>query len=103
VLQDAGRELALLADATRRRLLPSSAEDVLPVSCSGGVVGAAEVRAAFTENLSLLGTYEMREPRFSPVLGAALLAARRAGRPLSDEALRRLNSAVAPGLVRGPT
>jgi N-acetylglucosamine kinase-like BadF-type ATPase len=102
VLEDAGRELALLADATRRRLGPDAAGETLPVSCSGGVVGAVEVRRAFTEHLSRTGNYELREPRFSPVVGAAVLAARRAGTPLASAAVDRLSAASAPSLVGDP-
>ena len=92
VLTDAGRELALLVAATRRRLLPdpSGAHQVVPVSCSGGVVAADEVRGPFGARLAELGRYDLRAARFTPVLGAALLAARLAGTPLSEEALARL-------------
>jgi N-acetylglucosamine kinase-like BadF-type ATPase len=99
VLEDAGRELALLADATRRRLLPDAARDVVPVSCSGGVVNAVEVRRAFTEHLSRSGNYDVRDPRFSPVVGAAVLAARRAGTPLGSAAVDRLSAASTPSLA----
>ncbi len=92
VLEDAGRELALLADATRRRLMPDAAGEVLPVSCSGGIFAAVEVRRAFTDHLAGFGNYELREPRFSPVIGAAVLAARRAGAPLGSPAVDRLST-----------
>jgi N-acetylglucosamine kinase-like BadF-type ATPase len=96
LLEDAGRELALLADATRRRLLPDPAGEVVAVSCSGGVANAVEVRRAFARNLSLLGDFAVREPRFSPVVGAAVLAARRAGSPLDTAALDRLGTGPIP-------
>jgi hypothetical protein len=59
-----------------------------------------EVRRAFTRRLEEeQGRYEIREPLFPPVVGAALYAARRAGTPLGDAALQRLRTDVAPDLL----
>lgn len=88
LLDEAGAELALLADAARRRLHVGGA--TVPVSWSGGVLAADEVRTAMVGHLQALGGLEVRAPRFSPVVGAALLAARLAGTPLAPDALRCL-------------
>jgi N-acetylglucosamine kinase-like BadF-type ATPase len=52
VLHEAGRELALLVDATRRRLQYPPGETV-PVSYSGGTFSAARVLDAFRRQLEL--------------------------------------------------
>lgn len=88
VLAGAGRELAHLADAARRRLGFPATERV-PVSYSGGVFGARPVADAFRAELQAReADFDVRAPLFTPVLGAALYAAHRAGTPL-DEAARR--------------
>jgi N-acetylglucosamine kinase-like BadF-type ATPase len=99
ILEDAGRELAELAGTTRRRL--GFAEDEpAAISYSGGMFSVEEVRRAFTRRLEEeQGRYEIREPLFPPVVGAALYAARRAGTPLGDAALQRLRTDVAPDLL----
>jgi N-acetylglucosamine kinase-like BadF-type ATPase len=90
VLHEAGRELALLVDATRRRLQYPPAETV-PVSYSGGAFFAARVLDAFRRQLELRPDgFELRRPLYSPAVGAALLAAKLAGRPLEQAALERL-------------
>lgn len=95
LLANAGTELALLVDATWRKLVPGGAsENRMPVSFSGGVLNMDEVRSALTEQLHRTGRYELRAPRFPPVIGAALLAARLAGTPLDRTALDRLPAAV---------
>jgi N-acetylglucosamine kinase-like BadF-type ATPase len=94
LLADAGAELALLVDATRRELVPGGCDDRMPVSFSGGVLNIDEVRYALTERLHSAGRYELRAPRFPPVVGAALLAARLAGMPLDTGALDRLPAAL---------
>jgi len=77
LLEQAGVELALLVGATDRRLgFPG--DEPVPVSYSGGVFSVAEVRAAFARELG--PRFELREPMFSPVVGAALHASRLAGR-----------------------
>lgn len=89
ILVAAATELARLVDATRVRLGFPAGEEV-PVSYSGGVFSAPEVVAAFTGRLASSGPYVLTVPRFSPAVGAALYAARLAGRPLGPAALRRL-------------
>ncbi|MEP7242440.1 MAG: BadF/BadG/BcrA/BcrD ATPase family protein [Gammaproteobacteria bacterium] len=87
----AGRELAALVDATRRSLqIPAGV--AVPVSYSGGVfnTGPLVLGSFRTALASLASDYVVRTPRFSPVIGAALYAARRAGAALSEEALGRL-------------
>ncbi|MFB8748905.1 N-acetylglucosamine kinase [Streptomyces parvulus] len=86
VLARAGRELALLADAARRRLGFPAAETV-PVSYSGGVFGSRPVAEAFRAELAgLEGRFELRPPLYEPVVGAALHAASLAGTPLDAAA-----------------
>ena len=90
VLDAAGRELASLVHATRRRL-GYAAGDAVPVSHSGGVLGVPRVRAALGRTLDALADgYALRPPRFDPAAGAAIHAARLAGTPLSPGALERL-------------
>jgi N-acetylglucosamine kinase-like BadF-type ATPase len=80
VVAEAGTELALLVAAVRGSL-GVRAEEVLPVSYSGGVFRAAGVRAAFAAALG--PGHALREPVHGPAVGAALLARRRAlGTPL---------------------
>lgn len=91
LLVRAGDELALLAAGTARSLgLPPGA--AVDVSYSGGVFAAGELvlgplQAALTRRLPGAA---LKRPRFGPELGAALYAARLAGRPLSADALGRL-------------
>ncbi len=92
ILSEAGRELALLVDATRTRLGFEPGEPV-PVSYSGGAFTADAVLDAFTRELKDLHTgYELRRPLYEPVIGAALYAAKLAGTPLDQAALDRLRS-----------
>lgn len=89
ILEQAGAELALLVDATRKQL-GFAADERVDVSHSGGVFGAAAVREAFGSALEGRGSYRLCEPEFPPVIGAALYAARLSGQPFSDAALARL-------------
>lgn len=99
ILAEAGGELAMLVDATRGRLAYAAAEPV-PVSYSGGAFSAAGVLDAFQQRLrSLPADYQLRHPRFSPVIGAALNAARLAGTPLSADALAALASGADAALT----
>jgi N-acetylglucosamine kinase-like BadF-type ATPase len=94
ILADAGRELALLVDTTRRRL-GYAADETIPVSYSGGTFGARQVLDEFRRQLGELhGGYDLRHPLYSPVIGAALYAAKRAGTPLGADARERLQSAA---------
>jgi len=100
ILDQAGAELALLVDATRRQL-GFAVDEVVDVSHSGGVFGAAAVRKAFSSALSGRGAYRLCEPEFPPVIGAALYAACRSGQPFSDAALARLRASrqLVPGAL----
>jgi N-acetylglucosamine kinase-like BadF-type ATPase len=86
-------ELALMVDATRRQLGFTSAAPVA-VSYSGGVfdnVGA--LLDHFTASLHALSSgYRVSEPKLPPAIGAALYAAKRHGRPLSNSAIERLRT-----------
>ena len=88
----ASQELAELVVATRRALAIPTSERVL-VSYSGGVFGiGALVTAPFKAALEASGEpYAISTPRFTPAIGAALYAARLAGKPLSGAALARLS------------
>jgi N-acetylglucosamine kinase-like BadF-type ATPase len=92
IIRQAATELALMVDATRRRLGFTSAEPVA-VSYSGGVfdnVGALLLEH-FTASLHAHRSgYQVSEPVLPPAIGAALYAAKRRGRPLSDVAIERL-------------
>ncbi|KQW48245.1 MULTISPECIES: N-acetylglucosamine kinase [unclassified Roseateles] len=92
LLVRAGDELAALAAGVARNLGVSGIQAV-PVSYSGGVFAAGELvlgplQAALARRLP--GAV-LKTPRFGPELGAALYAARLGGRPLSPEALGRLD------------
>jgi N-acetylglucosamine kinase-like BadF-type ATPase len=93
IFAHAAQELAQLVEATRRTLtIPAPAR--VPVSYSGGVFGiGALVTGPFASALHATGArYELLTPRFAPVIGAALYAARRCGQALSPAALERLSS-----------
>jgi N-acetylglucosamine kinase-like BadF-type ATPase len=91
ILRDAGIALAELVKATIAQLghLP---DEIVPVSWSGGVFESPDVRAAFREHLAG-APVDLRDPLLTPALGAALHAARLAGRPLSKEVVRSLRTA----------
>jgi N-acetylglucosamine kinase-like BadF-type ATPase len=91
ILAAAARELTELVSATRQRLGFGAAE-VVPVSYSGGIFAMPAVRDAFLAGIGALpGGYDVRTPRFPPVIGAALYAASLAGAPLSEAALAALS------------
>jgi N-acetylglucosamine kinase-like BadF-type ATPase len=91
ILADAVAELVLLVETTRRRL-GFPAEEAVALSYSGGMFSAPEVRHGFQRLAAGGGRYELREPAYSPVLGAALYAAQLAGDPLEPAALERLRA-----------
>jgi N-acetylglucosamine kinase-like BadF-type ATPase len=92
ILTEAAKELANIVDTTRRRLAFAPSERV-PVSYSGGTFNADAILDGFSTALeALYGGYELREPLYSPVIGAALYAAKLAQEPLEADALRRLHS-----------
>jgi len=84
ILQSAGRELAQLALAIRRALAVGDEAEVR-VSYSGGVFDACpQVTESFSAALAASGRrFAVTTPRFTPEIGAALQAARLAGRPVS--------------------
>lgn len=87
----AAAELADLVDATRLRLA-FAPDEMVPVSYSGGVFGAETVLEDFGAALATLHDgYELRKPLYTPVIGAALYAAKLAGEPLDAGALERLH------------
>jgi N-acetylglucosamine kinase-like BadF-type ATPase len=82
--------LAELVVATRDGLGFPPGEPV-PVSYSGGVFRAEDVRVGFAKALlDRSPDYDLRVPRFSPHLGAALYAAKLDGHQLDPSALARL-------------
>ncbi|GAA1144532.1 BadF/BadG/BcrA/BcrD ATPase family protein [Kribbella jejuensis] len=85
IVDDAASELVRLVETTCKRL---GFAGLVPVSYSGGVLTAPEVLKAFTARLPT--AYELREPQYTPVIGAALYAAALVGEPLSQDARRRL-------------
>lgn len=93
ILRQAGQALAALVKATITQLGYAPGE-VVPVSWSGGVFTCDEVRTAFRDDLTDTPV-ELRDPLFSPVLGAALYAARLAGTPLTPEAVDALRVSTA--------
>jgi N-acetylglucosamine kinase-like BadF-type ATPase len=92
ILSEAAGELAGLVD-TSRRLLDFGPREKVPVSYSGGVFNALSIVEGFEAALGdLHDGYEMREPLYSPVIGAAIYAAKLAGEPLDSEKLGRLEA-----------
>jgi N-acetylglucosamine kinase-like BadF-type ATPase len=93
ILSEAAEELAGLVDATRRLLDFGPGEDV-PVSYSGGVFNAPLVVEGLEAALGPLHDgYELREPLYSPPVGAAIYAAKLAGEPLDVGAIGRSQAA----------
>ncbi|MBP1202898.1 N-acetylglucosamine kinase-like BadF-type ATPase [Duganella sp. 1411] len=96
IVDQAAAELVGMVDAVRDALGVDDGAKVA-VSFTGGLVGAeGPLRAPLIEALA---GYRVAPPRFAPVLGAALYAARSAGTPLSADALRQLT--VADRVPRG--
>ena len=92
----AGDELVANVLAVRRSLqVPQTV--VLPVSYTGGAfAGSPTLIGAFNNALTAVQlAFDCRAPLFPPVIGAALYAARHAGKPLSDEALTNLREQCA--------
>jgi N-acetylglucosamine kinase-like BadF-type ATPase len=88
----AARELVDIVTATRRSL-QAPPDLTLDVSYSGGVFNSnALVLEPFARELAQSGApFRLMTPRYSPVLGAALFAARCSGTPLDDAALAVLS------------
>jgi N-acetylglucosamine kinase-like BadF-type ATPase len=95
ILDAAAAELVSLVETAAHRLEFASAEPVA-VSYSGGVFSATEVLSRFSHLLGRQDTrYTLRTPLFSPVIGAALFAARLAGSPLDESAVQALRVRLA--------
>ncbi len=90
LLDQAAAELVHLVETTRPRLGYPTDERV-PVSYSGGIFSVNEVREPFVHRLTETG-HDVRQPIFTPAIGAALYAAGLAGRPLLPDALDRLRA-----------
>ncbi|GAB3919649.1 N-acetylglucosamine kinase [Microlunatus endophyticus] len=90
IIEEAAENLVQHVTAVRDRVGFGAGTQV-PVSYSGGVFRAPAVLAAFSTRLAAgPEAYELRRPRFEPVIGAALFAAGLAGSPLDRRALDRL-------------
>lgn len=91
IVAEAAGELAEIVDATRVRLGFREGQTV-PVSYSGGVFRAgASFMSTFRGELSRrFATYELRDPLYTPQVGAAIYAAKLNANPLSPAALERL-------------
>jgi N-acetylglucosamine kinase-like BadF-type ATPase len=103
IFERAADHLAEIVEATARRL-QAAADAVLPVSYSGGVFNSRALvlepfRAALARRMPAA---TLVAPRFSPTIGAALQAARLAGRPLGEAALARLEGATMPPMETRP-
>jgi N-acetylglucosamine kinase-like BadF-type ATPase len=101
IFVDAAGELASIVEAVRIAIGYAD-DEVAPVSYSGGVFAAGDFfRSAFAAAVNeRAGTYQLTAPILSPLAGAALLAAKLAGTPLTSAAISRLQSAAPP---RSPT
>ena len=92
ILSEAADELAKLVDTTRR-LLDFGPDETVPVSYSGGVFNVRSVVEGFEAALEdLHDGYELREPMHSPVVRAAIYAAKLVGEPWGAEKLGRLEA-----------
>ena len=89
-------ELVRLVRSTAERLRLRRATRSCRCPARAGSSGAATVRRAFAERLADVGPFDLRPSRFSPVVGAALYAAREVGAPLAPDALARLEASPAP-------
>ncbi|MDW5377526.1 BadF/BadG/BcrA/BcrD ATPase family protein [Halomonas sp. HP20-15] len=87
ILSDSAYELAQLVDVTRRNLNFDTVERI-PVSYSGGVFRDSLILEAFSKNLAGLGAnYELRDPLYSPAVGAALYAAKLVNIPIQIKSI----------------
>jgi N-acetylglucosamine kinase-like BadF-type ATPase len=94
ILSEAADELARLVDTTRL-ILDFGPEEKVPVSYSGGVFSVRSIVEGFGSALEdLHDGYELRKPLYSPVIGAAIYAARLADEPLDTETLGRLEATM---------
>lgn len=91
IFSRAGAELAEIVEATRHQLKYGD-EETVKLSYSGGIFTAEYIimepfKAALKSNYSII------EPRFSPVIGAALYAAKCDGFTFTEDALTNLAQA----------
>jgi N-acetylglucosamine kinase-like BadF-type ATPase len=95
IFEDAAGELAALVEAVGEALEFESAEPIA-VSYSGGVFQTGElILGPLQRQLAERSKrHELREPVLAPYLGAALHAAKLAGRPLPEGAIERLRLSV---------
>ena len=95
ILDAAAGELAGMVDAVRAALGVAAGVEVA-VSHSGGLFSAGgPLREPFARALAARALpYRLARPQLPPVLGAALYAARSAGRPLAAAAVERLAGAI---------
>jgi len=94
IVRESAEELALMVDATRRHLEFGITEPVA-VSYSGGVfdnLGALLLKHFTAALQEFRPGYRVSEPVLPPGIGAALYAAKRHGKPLSDAAIARLRA-----------
>ena len=96
IFDAAAVELAAIVDAVRRRLqVPAGV--ALPVSYTGGVFNSDTlVLGPFAQALDRHGPVKLCRPRYEPVIGAALYAARCSGALPAAAALERLDAASQP-------
>ncbi|MBT5072819.1 MAG: N-acetylglucosamine kinase [Kordiimonadaceae bacterium] len=85
IFNRAGRELAEIVEATRCEL-GFLADDPVMLSYSGGLFNAGDLILS-PMKASLKSQYTLIKPRFSPVIGAALYAAKLYGSPFDVELL----------------
>ncbi|MFA9216471.1 MAG: N-acetylglucosamine kinase [Sphingomonadaceae bacterium] len=95
IIAHAADELAALVDAVRAALGVDAGAEIA-VSFTGGLVApAGPLRTPLIQALARRRScYRVSLPRFAPVLGAALYAARCAGTPLDAMALARLGTST---------
>lgn len=96
IFESAALELAQLVHAVRGRLGVAS-DFPLTVSYCGGLMRANGLLLPLFDR-ALQGSglaYRLKQPRFRPAIGAAVAAARLAGKPLSPDALGRLEQSEA--------
>lgn len=85
IFNHAGFELAQIIDATRRKLAFPSTMSVR-YSYSGGVFNAGDLILNPLKK-ALKSKYTIVKPRFSPMIGAALYAAKLSGHPFDEKTL----------------
>ncbi|MEZ5758373.1 MAG: BadF/BadG/BcrA/BcrD ATPase family protein [Emcibacteraceae bacterium] len=84
----AGKELSSIIEAIRMQL-DWPKDDIIPVSYSGGVFNAGDlILKPLKDNLiTQYDDYQLMEPAYNPVIGAALYAAKSVNMPVSIKAL----------------